>query len=114
VPHVVAPSRSLLRVRRIDHRTALATVDLLGVVCLILFFVVGGPFGSINDVANAAVGVLSAVLAYPIWCFRLARTQRLGDDVRLSTEKVEPNRAPLGCSHRGLERPGVSQAAWFP
>ena len=62
---------------------AVATVDLLGVVCLILFFVVGGPFGSINDVANAAVGVLSAVLAYPIWCFRLARTQRLGDDVRL-------------------------------
>ena len=56
---------------------------LLGVVCLILFFVVGGPFGSINDVANAAVDVLSAVLAYPIWCFRLARTQRLGDDVRL-------------------------------
>jgi hypothetical protein len=62
---------------------AVATVDLLAVVCLILFFVVGGPFGSINDVANAAVGVLSAVLAYPIWCFRLARTQRLGDDVRL-------------------------------
>lgn len=62
---------------------AVATVDLLGVVCLILFFVVGGPFGSINDVANAAVGVLSAVLAYLIWCFRLARTQRLGDDVRL-------------------------------
>jgi transposase len=26
---------------------------------------------------------VSAVLAYPIWCFRLARTQRLGDDVRL-------------------------------
>jgi len=26
---------------------------------------------------------MSAVLAYPIWCFRLARTQRLGDDVRL-------------------------------
>jgi len=44
---------------------AVATVDLLGVVCLILFFIVGGPFGSINDVANAAVGVLSPVLAYP-------------------------------------------------
>jgi hypothetical protein len=43
---------------------AVATVDLLGVVCLILFFVVGGPFGLINDVANAAVGVLSAVLAW--------------------------------------------------
>ena len=45
------------------RRVAVATVDLLGVVYLILFFVVGGPFGSINDVANAAVGVLSAVLA---------------------------------------------------
>jgi hypothetical protein len=43
---------------------AVATVDLLGVVCLILFFVVGGPFGFINDVANAVVGVLSAVLAW--------------------------------------------------
>ena len=43
---------------------AVATVDLLGVVCLILFFVVGGPFGVINDVANAVVGVLSAVLAW--------------------------------------------------
>jgi hypothetical protein len=42
---------------------AVATVDLLGVVCLILFFVVGGLFGPINDVANAAVGFLSAVLA---------------------------------------------------
>jgi hypothetical protein len=30
------------------------------------------------------------------------------------TEKVEPDCAPLGCSHRGLERPGVSQAALVP
>jgi hypothetical protein len=43
---------------------AVAMVDLLAVVCLILFFVVGGPFGFINDVANAVVGVLSAVLAW--------------------------------------------------
>jgi hypothetical protein len=43
---------------------AAAIVDLLGVVCLIVFFVVGDPFGLINDVANAAVGVLSAVLAW--------------------------------------------------
>jgi hypothetical protein len=43
---------------------AVAIVDLLAVVCLILLFVVGGPFGLINDVANAVVGVLSAVLAW--------------------------------------------------
>ena len=43
---------------------AVATVDLLGVVCLIVFFVVGDPFGIINDVANAVVGVLTAVLAW--------------------------------------------------
>jgi hypothetical protein len=57
---------------------AVATVDLLGVICLLVFFAVGGPFGFINDVANAVVGVLSAVLAWlspairsPGWC-RLA------------------------------------------
>ena len=43
---------------------AVAAVDLLGVVCLVLLFVVGGPFGFINDVANGVVGVLSAVLAW--------------------------------------------------
>jgi hypothetical protein len=43
---------------------AVATVDLLGVVCLILLFVVGDLFGFISDVANAVVGVLSAVLAW--------------------------------------------------
>ena len=43
---------------------AVATVDLLAVVCPILFFVVGGPFGSINDVANAAVGVLSVGISH--------------------------------------------------
>jgi hypothetical protein len=43
---------------------AVAAVDLLGVVCLILLFVVGGLFGLFNDVANAGVGLLSAVLAW--------------------------------------------------
>jgi hypothetical protein len=43
---------------------AVASVDVLAVVCLILFFVVGEPFGSVNDVANAVVAVLSGVLAW--------------------------------------------------
>ena len=51
-----------LVVRRVAM--AVATVDLLGVVCLAVFFAVGDPFGLINDVANALVGVLSGVLAW--------------------------------------------------
>jgi hypothetical protein len=41
-----------------------ASVDLVGVVCLILLLVVGGSFGFFYDVANAVVGVLSAVVAW--------------------------------------------------
>jgi hypothetical protein len=33
-------------------------------VCLGTYFVVGGPFGTINDVGNAGIGVLSAALAW--------------------------------------------------
>jgi drug/metabolite transporter (DMT)-like permease len=33
-------------------------------VSLATFFAVGGPFGTINDIGNAAVGVLSAALAW--------------------------------------------------
>jgi hypothetical protein len=29
-----------------------------------VFFIIGGPFGFLNDLANAAIGVLSAVLAW--------------------------------------------------
>jgi hypothetical protein len=44
-----------------------AVVDLFGVVSLIIFFAVGGgPFGFINDVANALVGLLSMGLAW-LW-----------------------------------------------
>jgi hypothetical protein len=34
------------------------------IVCLGTFFAVGGPFGTINDVGNAATGVLSGLLAW--------------------------------------------------
>jgi hypothetical protein len=47
---------------------AVAVADLLAVVCLIVFFAIfGEPFGTINDVANAAVGILSAVLAWQLF-----------------------------------------------
>ncbi|MEO8230081.1 MAG: hypothetical protein ABI628_10015, partial [Chloroflexota bacterium] len=32
--------------------------------CLATYFVVGGPFGTINDIGNAATGILSACLAW--------------------------------------------------
>ncbi len=42
---------------------ALAAVCMVSVVSLILLFVVGEPFGQVNDVGNALIGVLSLVLA---------------------------------------------------
>jgi hypothetical protein len=43
---------------------ALGLVSAGSAVCLTAFFVVGGPFGTINDIGNGATGVLSAVLAW--------------------------------------------------
>jgi hypothetical protein len=42
---------------------AIGVVILFGIACLIVFYTVGGPFGTINDVANGAAGVLSGALA---------------------------------------------------
>ena len=44
--------------------TAHGIVGLGSCLCLIVFFLAGGVFGGINDVANAVLGVLSAVLAW--------------------------------------------------
>jgi hypothetical protein len=33
-------------------------------ICLATYFAVGGPFGTLNDIGNAATGVLSGVLAW--------------------------------------------------
>jgi hypothetical protein len=41
----------------------LAILAVATIVSLILFFTVGGPFGTLNDVGNALIGVLSALLA---------------------------------------------------
>jgi hypothetical protein len=45
-------------------------------VCLATYFVVGGPFGTINDIGNAATGVLSGWLA---WRLRRQVSSRAGD-----------------------------------
>jgi hypothetical protein len=47
---------------------AVAVVDLAAVASLVVFFAVGGPFGAANDALNAAVGVLSALLAWQHHC----------------------------------------------
>ena len=48
----------------------LAAVAAVGVIGLILLSVLGDPFGTLNDLGNAAIGVLSAVLALSIFAGR--------------------------------------------
>ena len=45
-------------------------------VCLATYFVAGEPFGTMNDIGNAATGLLSASLA---WRLRRHATDRLGE-----------------------------------
>ena len=42
---------------------ALGGTALLALVCLVVFYVVHGPFGTVNDLANAGIGWLALVLA---------------------------------------------------
>ena len=44
----------------------LAAVSLASVASLVVFFVVGGPFGLLNDIGNALIGVLCALVAMSI------------------------------------------------
>lgn len=46
--------------------TAVGFVALGSVACLATYFAVGGPFGWINDLGNAATGMLSAALAWQL------------------------------------------------
>lgn len=66
-----APSRSIAWL-------ALATggVALLGIVAITLFFTVGGVFGPLNDVCNAAEALLSAALAWALYPVHRARAPR--------------------------------------
>ena len=45
-------------------------------ICLATYFAVGGPFGTINDIGNAATGLLGAALA---WRLRRHVSGRAGD-----------------------------------
>jgi hypothetical protein len=45
---------------------ALGTVAVASLVSLAVFYVVGNPFGTINDLGNALVGILSALIAWTL------------------------------------------------
>jgi hypothetical protein len=51
------------------ERLAMTTgiVGLLALVLLILFFTVGGPFGTLNDICNGLTGLLSGVFAWNLY-----------------------------------------------
>ena len=46
-------------------------------VCLATYFAVGGPFGTINDIGNAATGILSGWLAWRLRSHVASRTARI-------------------------------------
>lgn len=49
--------------------TALATgiASILSVILIILFYTVGGPFGTLNDTSNGVAGILSGILAWMLF-----------------------------------------------
>jgi len=57
---------------------AIGAVTLLGIVSIVLFFVVGGVFGPLNDVCNGIEAILSAALAWALYPLHRAQSARLG------------------------------------
>jgi hypothetical protein len=58
--------------------TAAGVVQLVGLLSLIVFFVAGDPFGTLNDLCIALTGVLSAALAWQLSAVFTARSLALG------------------------------------
>jgi hypothetical protein len=56
---------------------AVSGVGLAGAISLVLFFVRGGAFGTLNDVCNAAMALLTAGLAGRLYTSDRARSLRL-------------------------------------
>lgn len=50
-------------------RIALATgiASIMSTILIILFYTVGGPFGTLNDISNGVAGILSGVLAWMLF-----------------------------------------------
>ncbi len=57
---------------------AAGVVQLIGLLSLIVFFVVGDPFGTLNDLCIALTGLLSAALAWQLSGVFAARSPALG------------------------------------
>ena len=57
---------------------AAGVVQLIGLVSLIVFFIVGGPFGTLNDLCIGLTGLLSAALAWQLSAAFTARPPALG------------------------------------
>ncbi|MEP7356068.1 MAG: hypothetical protein ABI847_02375 [Anaerolineales bacterium] len=53
-------------------------VQLVGLLSLIVFFVIGEPFGTLNDLCIALTGILSAALAWQLFAAFPARSPALG------------------------------------
>ena len=58
----MAPAPTFARHPAPSTARVVGVLVVLAVVALLLFFTVGGPFGTVNDVLNAAVGAASATL----------------------------------------------------
>ena len=58
--------------------TAAGAVQLIGLASLIAFFIVGEPFGTVNDICIALAGLLSAALAWQLLAVHPAETSALG------------------------------------
>lgn len=67
---VTARGFSSLMVTRLAILTGM--VGLLALILLILFFTVGGPFGTLNDICNGLTGILSGIFAWILYAkFRI-------------------------------------------
>ena len=102
---------------------AIGVVAAGSAVCLATYFAVQGPFGTINDIGNAATGVLSAALAWRLRrqiAGRAAKVgRRCGDRrsgahggrFRPSSCRARPaSSSPASCRASGS--PGSGRGSW--
>ena len=88
-----------------------AAVDAAAWITLLVFFVVGGPFGTINDVANAALAVLAAALV--LGCLRITAGDGLIRVARVSAAAGGVVMVAGRCSSSPTS-PASTSPAWCP
>ena len=91
--------------------TAVGAIAIGSAACLGAFFAVGRPFGSINDIGNATVAVLSATLAGRLRCHIPGRAGDLavggavvGAGITWSDPHSSSRAAPAGPSRARVQR----------